>query len=590
MAKKSKTSHFGSPAKAAASKSVLSFTDVVAERALEPLMPGFRAWASAAGIDPEQIDWLSGLLQEFFKNYAQSVPDVDACNLEVPLTSKVLESAAAFHPEMRLGVALALNTYLEFLSTTGAWAGTPNDLAQLLKMTGPERAAAGLKLSQYAALPSLTPAEEGVARAQLLFVRRAVALLAWLGEGRKLTDARLLPRKDIAAAAACVDTNAVGSTTSRPDPLAGPDAAIPVTSMIQLPRLMQYWQALIDTRLITVKANRVTVTRIGKALRENPAEADHDTAVLAYFLFYDSVIPYGPFDPEESIQVMIALALADAASNKPVEADTLFGPDILASPRAFQAILVGSRIREAAEEGLVEIGTHIIVPPVLRSPLASALKLLDDKIEEITAKKATEARAVNRAPSQASYQLKIQIDDITPPVWRRVEVPAEIALDELHGLIQRLFAWEDRHLHEFRIGDHATGVRYAPDDPEADHWGTPPLDERDVALNSLLTAPSAAVHYLYDFGDSWEHTITLEKILPAAAPGMLPRCTDGGGHPPQEDAFGPHGWMEKLAIARDSNHPEHHNIRAWLGLRKGQEIDPEAFDTKAVAKRLKSLA
>ncbi|POH75289.1 hypothetical protein CVS27_01400 [Arthrobacter glacialis] len=590
VAKKSQTSRSGNPAASAKPKSVLSFTDAVAQRALDPILPAFRAWADAAGVDPEQLDWLCELLMNFFKNYAQSVPAVDASNLEVPMTAKILESAGEFHPEMRLGIGLALNTYLQFLSSTLAWTGTQNDLAQLLHMTGPERAAASSALSKYVALPQLTPQEAGAARAELVFVQRAVALLAWIGEGRKLTDSRLLLRKDIAEAAACVGMNAVGSATSRHDPMAAPDAPRRVTSMVELPRLMQYWQALIDARLIVVSANHVKASRIGKQLRTNPAGAEHDTEVLAYFLYYDFVIPYGAFDPEESIHALVAMALADAASNKPVEADTLFGPSILTDPRAFQAVVVGSQIRQAAEEGLVEIGAHIVVPPALRSPLASALRLLDDKTEELAAEAAAQNRAATRAPSEATYQLKIQVDGITPAVWRRVHVPAEIALDELHQVIQRLFAWEDRHLHEFRIGDHTTGVHYAPDDPEADHWGTPPLDERNVPLNSLLSAPSDAMHYQYDFGDDWEHTITLEEVLPAAEPGKLPQLTEGAGHAPQEDSFGPHGWMDKVATSRDANHPEHRNIRAWLGLRKGQDIDPDSFDAAAVKKRLNGLA
>ncbi|MHA7268439.1 plasmid pRiA4b ORF-3 family protein [Arthrobacter sp. HLT1-20] len=590
MAKKSKTSSSGNPAASAKPKTVLSFTDAVAQRALDPLMPGFRAWANAERVDPDQLDWLCNLLVSFFKNYAQNVPAVEACNLEVPMTAKILESAGEFHPEMRLGFGLALNSYLEFLSSTRTWTGTQNDLTQLLHMTNPERAAASHTLSKYVALPQLTPQEAGDARAELPFVQRAVALLEWIGEGRKLTDTRLLPRKDIAEAAACVGMNAVGSNTSRHDPLAAADAPRRVTSMVQLPLLMQYWQALIDTRLMVVSANHVKVTRIGKELCANPAAAEHDTAVLAYFLFYDFVIPYGTFDPQESFQALVAIALADAASNKPVEAETLFGSGILTDPKAFQAVAVASQLRQAAEQGLVEIGTHIVVPPALRSPLASALRLLDDKCAEFAAKTADQTRAANRAPSEATYQLKIQIDNIIPAVWRTVDVPAAIALDELHHVIQRLFAWEDTHLHEFRIGDHTTGVRYAPDDPEADHWGIAPLNERDVPLNSLLAAPGAAMHYHYDFGDDWEHTITLAEILPPAGPGKLPQLTEGAGHAPQEDSFGPHGWMEKVAISGDPSHPEHRDIRAWLGLRKGQDIDPDAFDAGAVKKRLKGLA
>ena len=589
--KSTNKSRSGNPAKAAADKKVLSFTDRAAQQALEPMMPGFRSWMDAAGVDAEQSDWLAKLLLNFFKNYAMSIADVEATTLDAPLTSKLLESAADFHPEMRLGMALAVNSYLKFLSSTDAWTGSKNDLTQLLKMTGPEYAAAhGLKLAQYVAHPPLTPQEAGAARAELVFVRRAAALLAWIGEGRELTDAKLLRRKDIAAAAACVDTNAVGSASSRdPRLIGGDDSPIPVSTMTQLPRLMHYWQALIDARLIVVSAHRVKLTDIGHQFHQDPAGAEHDTAVLAYFLFYDSIIPYGTFDPEESVHVMVALALADAASNTPMESELLFGLGALAGPRVVQTMVVASQITQAAEEGLVEIGTHITVPPALRRPLATALKLLDDMIAELEDEKRVQSRVANRKPSEATYQLKIQIDGITPPVWRRVLVPAEIGLDELHDVIQRLFACEDRHLHEFRLGDFDTGIRYAPEDSEAEHWGEPPLDEWGVPLNTLLAAQEDILHYQYDFGDNWEHTITLEKVWPAAGPNVLPLCDEGRGHAPQEDSFGPHGWMEKLEISADPNHPEHKEIRTWLGLRKGRSIDPQACDLKVIHKRLEAL-
>ena len=81
MAKKSKTpkkSRFGNPAKAAAdtaaTTNVVSFTDAVAKRTLEPLLPGFTSWMGQAGVDAEEIQRLSDLLMNFFKNYAQSIP------------------------------------------------------------------------------------------------------------------------------------------------------------------------------------------------------------------------------------------------------------------------------------------------------------------------------------------------------------------------------------------------------------------------------------------------------------------------------------------------------------------------------------
>lgn len=43
-----------------------------------------------------------------------------------------------------------------------------------------------------------------------------------------------------------------------------------------------------------------------------------------------------------------------------------------------------------------------------------------------------------------------------------------------------------------------------------------------------------------DMGDIWEHTIQIEKALPAEA-GVIPRCIDGKRACPPEDCGGPWG-------------------------------------------------
>src|SRR4051812_30057926 len=97
------------------------------------------------------------------------------------------------------------------------------------------------------------------------------------------------------------------------------------------------------------------------------------------------------------------------------------------------------------------------------------------------------------------YQLKITLDGIKPPVWRRVQVK-DCSLATLHDLIQAVLGWTNSHLHVFEIG----GQRYGEPDPMGE------LEFRDEAKTKLSQVVAAGVKtfaYTYDFGDNWDHTI-----------------------------------------------------------------------------------
>ena len=49
--------------------------------------------------------------------------------------------------------------------------------------------------------------------------------------------------------------------------------------------------------------------------------------------------------------------------------------------------------------------------------------------------------------SNAIYQLKVTLDDSKPPIWRRILVPENITLYQLHEIIQRAMGWQNYHLH-----------------------------------------------------------------------------------------------------------------------------------------------
>ena len=167
-------------------------------------------------------------------------------------------------------------------------------------------------------------------------------------------------------------------------------------------------------------------------------------------------------------------------------------------------------------------------------------------------------------------QLHIELRNTKPKIWRRVLVPETITLARLHGVIQAAFQWGGGHLHEFE----AAGERYGTSDPDYDPPGS--VRSERIKLMSALGRGST-IDYLYDFGDSWEHRIKLEKTLPPTDM-KLPVCVDGANAAPPDDCGGVPGYEEFVEAMADPNHPEHADMKAWIG----RDWDPAAFDIKHV--------
>ncbi|WP_433562090.1 plasmid pRiA4b ORF-3 family protein [Nocardia sp. CA-151230] len=124
-------------------------------------------------------------------------------------------------------------------------------------------------------------------------------------------------------------------------------------------------------------------------------------------------------------------------------------------------------------------------------------------------------------PAIPTYQLKIALSG---RVWRRVQVPANMSLGDLHDVIQVLFDWSGDHLHVFDVA----GRQYA--DPYFDLDGG---DEYAYRVNRALPAPKATITYTYDLGDCHRHEITLESIDSAEI--AHPVCVGARGDHPLED-------------------------------------------------------
>jgi len=216
------------------------------------------------------------------------------------------------------------------------------------------------------------------------------------------------------------------------------------------------------------------------------------------------------------------------------------------------------------------------------------------------------ARTETTKTAPPVYELRITLRGTKPPIWRRVAVPSDITLAELHDIIQIVMGWDDCHLHQFvvkcperkpssmqlrelllkgMVGEMAELMRDERvfvdlSNEDLDMEGE---DEREVRLRELCRKVKSKLLYEYDFGDGWEHTIEVQKIHPPEQGVRYPVCLAGKRACPPEDCGGAWGYYDMLEALADPKHERHEEIAEWMGT----GFDPEAFDVEGINESLR---
>lgn len=165
------------------------------------------------------------------------------------------------------------------------------------------------------------------------------------------------------------------------------------------------------------------------------------------------------------------------------------------------------------------------------------------------------------------YQIRIDLKDIRPPIWRRIQVPENYTFHDLHVAIQSVMDWCGGHLHGFYVTNPLTGRKIELETPE-----------EQTSIFDWLNQANPRTSYIYDFGDYWDHKIQLEKILPREDNVDYPVCIKGKRASPPEDCGGVPGYYELLEIIKDPGHEKYKEMIEW----SGGKFDPEHFDPKEV--------
>jgi len=132
----------------------------------------------------------------------------------------------------------------------------------------------------------------------------------------------------------------------------------------------------------------------------------------------------------------------------------------------------------------------------------------------------------NAAPAANSFNqictVRIELLDTDRLIWREVQAPTSITLKVLHDIVQITMGWLDLHLWEFTIGKQTYGL------PMDEDWGAAlRIDAIKVRLRDVLKPRKTIIGYMYDFGDSWEHRLTVSDIRPGMPEVSYPRYVGG---------------------------------------------------------------
>jgi hypothetical protein len=170
------------------------------------------------------------------------------------------------------------------------------------------------------------------------------------------------------------------------------------------------------------------------------------------------------------------------------------------------------------------------------------------------------------------YRFQVTLNDFEPKIWRRFET-LDVTLRELSALIQVAMGWQGYHLHQFTIhGQQFADIRFLDGEEGIQ-------DDSGISVRELVQrhGQKLKMKYRYDFGDSWEHSVVLEKTFPLAESiREFPRCVDGKHACPPEDVGGVYRFAEFLEAIADPEHEEHEELLAWAGPYNFAAFSPHA--------------
>ncbi|MEL7340942.1 MAG: plasmid pRiA4b ORF-3 family protein, partial [Bacteroidota bacterium] len=134
-------------------------------------------------------------------------------------------------------------------------------------------------------------------------------------------------------------------------------------------------------------------------------------------------------------------------------------------------------------------------------------------------------------PKKGTYILKLRFKHY-PEVWRRLSLPWDATLEDLHLLIQQAVQFDNDHLYAFshRLGFNSRAMYTSP-------WDNSGIPADETRIGDIQFLPPKPFYYIFDFGDNWQFEIFLEEIKPETKAKQSPTILESQGDAPAQYHF-----------------------------------------------------
>lgn len=177
--------------------------------------------------------------------------------------------------------------------------------------------------------------------------------------------------------------------------------------------------------------------------------------------------------------------------------------------------------------------------------------------------------------------IHLELLDHSPGVWRRVLVPANISMSDLHLTLQTVMGWKNLYIHRYMDGDTDFSTCFMMTEPE--ELGCE--DYQDMFLTDFLNKEKDAIFYQYGEEKSWTLAISLVKVVPANKKINYPSCINGKNACPNEGRYDQMDTGDLFDFLANASHDEFDKLDGA----RVKTIDSTIFDLDNINASLRDL-